>query len=184
MEASTGTGFTFSGSTHWWMLAALGIFQVIGGLVALVFTGVTLLALGIIFGVNLLFSGMLMVFVGIGDESASTGVKILRIVIGVLTELAGLICIVRPGASVLVLLLCMSFFFLLSGTMWIAQAAAEGDHRILNFILGLLGIAAGIVVVGNPDVGLQTLADLAGIVLIVRGMFELMAGLYMRRTAT
>jgi uncharacterized membrane protein HdeD (DUF308 family) len=165
------------------MLALLGVIQVIGGLVALVYTDVTLLALGIIFGVNLLFSGMLMVFVGIGDDSASTGVKVMRILIGVLTELAGLLCIVRPGASILVLLLCMSFFFLLSGTMWIAQAAAESEHRVVNFLLGLVGIAAGIVVVGDPDVGLNTLANLAGIVLIIRGAFELMAGMYMRRAA-
>jgi uncharacterized membrane protein HdeD (DUF308 family) len=165
---------------HWWALALIGVFQIVAGVVALVYTGITLLALGIIFGVNLLFAGTLLVVFGAADETASSGVKTVRIVIGMLTTLAGLIAIVRPGASVLVLLLCLSLWFLLSGIGWLVEALTSPDHRIINAILGLAGIAAGIILVGDPDIGLNTLANLAGILLIIRGAIELAGGLAIR----
>lgn len=165
---------------HWWALALIGLFQIAAGILALAYTGVTLLALGIIFGVNLLLAGTILVMLGAADEEASTGVKTVRIVIGFLTTLAGLIAIVRPGASVLVLLLCLSLWFLLSGIGWLVEALTSPNHRAINAVLGLAGIAAGVILVGDPDIGLNTLADLAGILLIVRGTIELAGGLAIR----
>jgi uncharacterized membrane protein HdeD (DUF308 family) len=148
---------------HWWTLVLLGLFQIAAGVLALVYTNVTLLALGIVFGVNLLLAGILMVALGAGDESASGGIKTVRIVVGFLTTLGGMICLVRPGASVLVLLLVVGFWFMLSGVAWLTEAFTSAQHRILNVILGLVGIAAGVILVGDPDIGLNTLANLAGI---------------------
>jgi uncharacterized membrane protein HdeD (DUF308 family) len=165
---------------HWWSLALIGVFQIITGVLALVYTNVTLLALGIIFGVNLLLAGTMLVVLGAGDENAGGGVKTVRIVVGFLTTLAGLIAIVRPGASVLVLLLCLSFWFILTGVAWLTEAFTSPNHRALNGVLGLAGIAAGIILVGDPDIGLNTLANLAGILLIARGAIELAAGLYIK----
>ena len=165
---------------HWWSLALIGVFQIITGVLALVYTDVTLLALGIIFGVNLLLAGTMMVVLGAGDPDASGGVRTVRIVVGFLTTLAGMIAVVRPGASVLVLLLCVAFWFMLTGVAWLTEAFTEPRHRVLNAILGLAGIAAGVILVGNPDIGLGTLANLAGILLIARGGLELLAGLYVK----
>lgn len=165
---------------HWWTLVLLGVFQVIAGVLALVYTDVTLLALGIVFGVNLLLAGILMVTLGAGDETATSGVKTVRIVVGFLTTLGGMICLVRPGASVLVLLLVVAFWFMLSGIAWLTEAFTSPQHRVLNAVLGLVGIAAGVILVGDPDIGLNTLANLAGILLIVRGSIELLGGVYVK----
>jgi uncharacterized membrane protein HdeD (DUF308 family) len=51
-------------------------------------------------------------------------------------------------------------------------------------LLGVISIAAGIIIVGDPDIGLTTLALIAGISFIVRGSVELMAALYRRRLAS
>ena len=48
---------------------------------------------------------------------------------------------------------------------------------IISIILGVVSIAAGVIIVANPDIGLTTLALLAGIGFIVRGTVEVMAGL-------
>jgi uncharacterized membrane protein HdeD (DUF308 family) len=40
-------------------------------------------------------------------------------------------------------------------------------------VLGLIGIAAGIILLADPDIGLRTLAILAGILFIIRGVFEI-----------
>ena len=165
---------------HWWALVLIGLFQVIAGILALVYTDVTLLALGLVFGINLLLAGTLLVVISSADNDASGGITAVRLIVGFLTILAGLLCVVRPGASVLVLLLCVTFWFLITGIGWLVEAMHAKRHRVLNAILGLVGIAAGVILVGNPDIGLNTLANLAGILLIVRGSIEFAAGWVVR----
>ena len=45
----------------------------------------------------------------------------------------------------------------------------------------MVSIAAGVIIVANPDIGLTTLALLAGIGFIVRGTVEVMAAGWMYR---
>jgi uncharacterized membrane protein HdeD (DUF308 family) len=92
----------------------------------------------------------------------------------------GLVCLVRPGAGVLTLLIALSFWFIITGVADLARALDERENRVIAAILGVIGIAAGVIIVANPDIGLTTLALLAGIAFIVRGTVELMAGFYMR----
>ena len=165
---------------HWWALVLIGLFQVAAGILALVYTNVTLLALGLVFGINLLLAGTLMVMISSADNDASGGITAVRLIVGFLTILAGLICVVRPGASVLVLLLCVGFWFVITGIGWLVEAMHAKRHRVLNAILGLIGIAAGVILVGDPDIGLNTLANLAGILLIVRGSLEFVPGCVVR----
>src|SRR6187551_197088 len=109
--AAKGSAVQALSPAHWWALVLMGLFQVVAGVLALVYTDVTLLALGLVFGVNLLLAGTMMVVISSADPIASGGITAVRLIVGFLTILAGLICVVRPGASVLVLLLCVSFWF-------------------------------------------------------------------------
>lgn len=163
----------------WWMLLLFGAIQLVAGVLALSHTDITLLWLGLIFGVNLLLIGGLLIMFGAGEAGVPEGIRAVRIAVGALTVLAGLIAIVRPGESVLVLLLCLAFWFVLTGISSLVEAV-HGEHRLLQAAIGLVSIAAGVIVVGDPDIGLQTLADLTGILLIVRGCLELAAGFYVR----
>ena len=178
--AAKGSAVQVMRPAHWWALVLIGLFQVVAGILALVYTDVTLLALGLVFGINLLLAGTLMVVISSADPVASGGLTAVRLIVGFLTILAGLICVVRPGASVLVLLLCVSFWFVITGIGWLVEAMHAKRHRVLNAILGLVGIAAGVILVGDPDIGLTTLANLAGILLIVRGSIEFAAGWVVR----
>jgi len=178
--AAKGSAVQALSPAHWWALVLMGLFQVVAGILALVYTDVTLLALGLVFGVNLLLAGTMMVVISSADPIASGGITAVRLIVGFLTILAGLICVVRPGASVLVLLLCVSFWFVITGIGWLVEAMHAKRHRVLNAILGLVGIAAGVILVGDPDIGLTTLANLAGILLIVRGSIEFAAGWVVR----
>jgi uncharacterized membrane protein HdeD (DUF308 family) len=167
--------------SRWWALALLGLIQIVAGVFALAYPDLTLLALGLVFGINLALAGTILIVVSAAEDGSPSGIKAVSIVVGVLTVVAGLLCLVRPGASILVLLLCMSFWFLLTGITALVEAIHVPAHRGLNAFLGVLGITAGIIVVGDPDIGLNTLADLAGILLVIRGVLELAAGLYLRR---
>jgi uncharacterized membrane protein HdeD (DUF308 family) len=174
-----GTGTVSTDPGKWWLVALLGAISIVAGILALAYPDITLLVLGLIVGINLVFIGA--IWIGLATtEVHSEGGRVLRFIVGFLAILAGLVCLVRPGAGVLALLIALSFWFIITGVADLARALDEGEHRAIAAILGVIGIAAGIIIVANPDIGLTTLALLAGIGFIVRGTVELMAGFYMR----
>ena len=81
----------------------------------------------------------------------------------------------------LALLIALSFWFILTGMADLARALDVREHRIISAVLGVVSIAAGVIIVANPDIGLTTLALLAGIGFIVRGTVEVMAAAWMYR---
>ncbi|NLT07037.1 MAG: hypothetical protein GXY03_12100 [Solirubrobacterales bacterium] len=185
MEASAQQPPVYGGAVtvrpdRWWLVVLLGLLSIVVGVLALAYPDVTLLALGLFFGINLLIAGALWVAVGANEDSGGGG-RALRLIVGFLAILAGLVCLVRPGASVLALLLAVAFWFVMVGVADLARAISEPQGRALSAFLGLIGIAAGIVLVADPDIGLTTLALLAGIAFIVRGTVEVIAGIALRR---
>lgn len=164
---------------RWWLVVLLGLISIAAGVLALAYPGITLLALGLFFGINLLVAGMFAVIVG-ADEDTGAGGKALRMIVGFLAILAGLLCLVRPGASVLALLITVAFWFVMVGVADITRAITEPRGRALSALLGVIGIAAGIVIVADPDIGLETLALIAGIGFVVRGTIEVLAGFALR----
>jgi uncharacterized membrane protein HdeD (DUF308 family) len=175
---ATGTVSTDMGK--WWLVGLLGALSIAAGVLAIVYPDITLLALGLIVGIYLVFSGA--TYVALATiENQTAGGRVLRLLVGFLSTLAGLICLVRPGAGVLALLIALSFWFILTGMADLARALDAREHRIISAALGVVSIAAGVIVVANPDIGLSTLALLAGLGFIVRGTIEVMAAGWMYR---
>lgn len=164
---------------RWWLVALLGLLSIVVGILAIAYPDITLLALGLFFGINLLMVGAFAVMVGV-DEDSGAGGRTLRIVVGFLAILAGLLCLVRPGASVLALLLAVAFWFVMAGVADLVRAFTEPRGRFLSAVLGLAGVSIGVIIVSDPDIGLETLALIAGIGFIVRGTIEVLAGFGLR----
>jgi uncharacterized membrane protein HdeD (DUF308 family) len=174
----TGTISTDLGK--WWLVGLLGLLAIAAGVLAIVYPDVTLLALGLIVGIYLVIAGVAYVSLGTLDNQTASG-RVLRVLVGFLSILAGLVCLVRPGAGVLALLIVLSFWFILTGVADLARALDVREHRVISIVLGIVSIAAGVIIVANPDIGLTTLALLAGIGLIVRGTVEVVAAGWMYR---
>jgi len=183
MAKAQGTGTVTSDPTRWWLVGLLGLLSIAAGVLALAYPDITLLALGLIVGIYFIFFGTTWIMLGVSEPLQSTGGRILRIIVGFLGLLAGLTCLVRPGAGVLTLLIALSFWFILVGVSDLARATEQQEHRVIAAVLGVIGIAAGVIIVANPDIGLATLALLAGLGFIVRGSVEVMAAFYMRQLA-
>jgi uncharacterized membrane protein HdeD (DUF308 family) len=178
-----GTGTVIADPGKWWVVALLGVLSIVAGVLALAYPDITLLVLGLIVGIYFVVFGTLWVMLGVSEPLLSSGGRILRILVGFLGLLAGLICLVRPGAGVLTLLIALSFWFILVGVSDLARATEGHEHRVIAGVLGVVSIAAGVIIVANPDIGLATLALLAGLGFIVRGSVELMAAIYIRQLA-
>jgi uncharacterized membrane protein HdeD (DUF308 family) len=150
------------------------------GILALAYEGITLLALGLIFGINILVYGMFALIAAF-EPGAPPSHAILRTVVGIVAILAGLVLIVRPGASVVVLLVALGFWFIIVGVADLVRGITQPAQRFVSILLGLVSIAAGAIVLGDPDIGLRTLAILVGILFIVRGVVEMGVGWELRR---
>jgi len=167
-------------ATKWWVPTLIGVLSVAAGIVALAYEGITLLALGLIFGVYILMFGTFALLAAF-EPGAHPSHAVLRTVVGIVAILAGLVLIVRPGASVLVLLIALGFWFIITGVGDLVRGITQPGQRWLSIVLGVIGIAAGVIVLGDPDIGLRTLAILAGILFIVRGVAEMTLGWELRR---
>jgi uncharacterized membrane protein HdeD (DUF308 family) len=179
MAKEVSVGAVTAQPARWWLICLLGLISIAAGVLAIAYPDLTLLALGLFFGITLMLIGATWIVVG-AEESASTGTQVLRIMVGILATLAGMVCLVRPGAGVLALLVAVSFWFIVTGISDIARAVAEPEGRVFSAIIGLVGIAVGVVLVADPDIGLETLALIAGIGFLVRGTIELAVGIYLR----
>ena len=86
---------------EWWMLAVLGVASLVCGVLAIVYPDITLLAVGIIFGFYLLLAGVFELVEAIVGDVAS---RALSAIVGVVALIAGLVCLRRPGESLLALI--------------------------------------------------------------------------------
>jgi uncharacterized membrane protein HdeD (DUF308 family) len=162
-------------------LFILGTVDVIAGLIALIWPSATITVLALIFGIMLLLGGVMVIAVGSLARREGGGSVALTWVLGLIAIVAGLICIVHPGVGIWAIALGCALWFLLTGIGSLFVAAASPRHRIWFIILGVLSIVASIILLVNPDEALQTVAIVAGIAFLIRGIAEFGIGWQLRR---
>jgi uncharacterized membrane protein HdeD (DUF308 family) len=152
-----------------WARVVAGVLSVAAGVLAIAFPKITLLALALISGINLMILGALAVGEALGDDEE--GAKTLRIVLGVVAILGGIVVLRRPGETLLVLVVALGAYLTLDGIVDLVRAAlGRGtEQRALTALGGVVDIALGIVVLALPHISLRTLATLIGIAFVVRG---------------
>ena len=163
---------------EWWLLAVLGVVSLVCGVLAIVYPDVTLLAVGIIFGFYLLMAGVFELVDAIVGDPAS---RALSAIVGVVALLAGLICLRRPGDSLLALVVVLGAYLIVTGVARLVRAFASVEHRGLSLLSAVIDLVLGILILSWPDESLVTLAVFFGISLIFRGVFSLVAALQLRK---
>jgi len=153
---------------EWWLYAILGVVSLVCGILALVYPGITLLALGVILGFYLILGGVVALLDAIMGDAAS---RVLSAIIGVLALLAGLVCLRRPGESLLAIVVVVGIYLVVAGVVGLVRAIANSEDRGLALLVAVLDLVLGILILSLPKLSLGTLAVLVGISLIVRGAF-------------
>jgi uncharacterized membrane protein HdeD (DUF308 family) len=162
---------------NWVLFLILGIVSLIAGILAIAYPDITLLALGIFAGVSLLMIGVLNVVEAIAGDSES---RALSAILGVLALLAGLVCLRRPGESLLALVIVLGFWLIVSGVVAFVSAFGRLEDRALMLGLAILDIVLGILILALPHLSLVTLAVLFAISLIARGAFAIVTAFKLR----
>lgn len=165
----------------WWLVLLSGLLSVLVGVLALVVPGATLLFLGLLFGVSLMITGVSSIALGLTGEG-SPGRQTLSVLLGFAAVLAGIFCFVRPGAGIIAIVLSVAFWFMLVGVGDLVAAVQEKRHRVWRGLLGVIAIAAGVILVVDPVIGLSTVALLAGLGFLLRGAAEIGFALQLRKT--
>jgi uncharacterized membrane protein HdeD (DUF308 family) len=163
---------------EWWLLAVLGVVSVVCGVLAIVYPDITLLAMGIIFGFYLLLAGVFELVEAMVGDAAS---RALSAIVGVVALIAGLVCLRRPGESLLALIAVLGIYLIVTGVARLVRAFASVEHRGWGVLAAIVDIVLGILVLSWPDESLVTLAILFGISLVFRGAFALVGAYQLRK---
>ena len=164
----------------WWLWMLFGVLSVAAGVIALIDPGLSLLAIAILFGSYLIVSGIFELMAGVTAREADTTRRVFAVVLAILSLIAGIICLLRPGTGILALVIVLGVFLVTSGVMQLVGAVSD-DMPWLSVAVGLIDLVLGIIILAVPDLGIITLALLFGISLVARGAVSIAAGWRLRR---
>ncbi len=168
---------------HWWRRVLFGVLSVVAGAIALINPGLSLLAIAILFGCYLIVAGFFELLAGVTATDADPLRRIFAVLLAILSLMAGVICLLRPGTGLFALVVVVGVFLVMAGVIELARAVG-GERPWLSAALGLADLVIGIVILAIPGIGLVTFALLFGISLVVRGAVAIAAGLQLRRLAS
>ena len=161
----------------------VGVLSIVAGILAIVYPDLTLLALALIAGINLLLLGILGLVDAVTSDDDAGGTRVLSGVLGLLGVIAGLVVMRRPGESLLAIILILGVWFVVSGLVDAIRAIVVPGDRAFRMLVAIFDIVLGGLILALPDVSLKTMAILAGIAFIVRGIFAVLIGLKLRKSA-
>lgn len=166
-----------------WLVIAMGTISIVAGVLAIAYPELTLLALAIFTGVNLILLSLLSLVDAFGSD-VDGGSRTLAAILGVLGLIAGLVVLRRPGETLLVLVLAIGIWLVVSGAVQLFRALAEAENRALRLVVAGGEIVLGGLLLVLPDLSLRTVAVLAGISFILRGALAVYAGWQLRRAGS
>jgi uncharacterized membrane protein HdeD (DUF308 family) len=164
----------------WWLWMLFGVLSLAAGVIALIDPGLSLLAIAILFGSYLIVSGIFELMAGVTAREADTTRRVFAVVLAILSLIAGIICLLRPGTGILALVIVLGVFLVMSGVMQLVGAVSD-DMPWLSAAVGLIDLVLGIIILAVPDLGIITLALLFGISLVARGAMSIAVGWRLRR---
>jgi len=164
-------------------LILLGVLAIIVGIIALAWPGVTIYALVILFAVYAFIDAGLQAMRAFSSRSA--GPVFGHLLLGLVDLAAGVIALVWPGPTALVLVLIVGIWAIIGGGVELFAAFQSGEAagtRALFILGGLVSIAFGVVLFARPNVGAVTLALLFGLFSLIYGVSQIVMGVELRRT--
>ena len=168
----------------WQAVLVIGVAAVLLGLIALSWPDATLFAIGALFGIYLLVSGILQLVAAFGTHT-ETSLRVLAFISGALSILLGLFCLRGALESLLLLAVWIGIAWLFRGIAQTAAAASDPamPARGWQLFSGVLGILAGVVVISSPVGSIWVLTLFGGIWLLVTGVAEIATAFRIREHA-
>jgi uncharacterized membrane protein HdeD (DUF308 family) len=167
---------------HWGWVLAYGAVTLLAGIAALVWPNETLLVVAVVFGVQLIVSGIFRFVAALAIDDLAGGARVLLALLGVLSVIIGLWAVRHVLLTLLALVVLLGIFWVANGAIEIFTALAHREmaERGWTVIMGLLSVVAGIIVLAYPGLSLVGLAVILGIWLALFGLMEITLALRLR----
>jgi uncharacterized membrane protein HdeD (DUF308 family) len=167
---------------HWGWVLFFGIVTVLAGLFTLVWPGRTIVVIAVLFGIQLIVAGIFRFVAAFATDDESGGTRVLLALLGVLSFIVGLYALRHILITVAALALLLGIFWIVNGTVETFTALSHRGMRGRGWtiFMGLLSVAAGIVVLVYPGISLATLAIVLGFWLLVYGVMEIVLAFQLR----
>jgi uncharacterized membrane protein HdeD (DUF308 family) len=162
-------------------LILLGVLAVIAGILAIAWPGVTILALVILFAVYAFTDAGLQAVKAFSRRSA--GPVISHLLLALIDLAAGVVALVWPTPTALVLVIVVAAWALAGGVAEILAGFQSGETagmRALLILSGLVSLLFGVLLFSRPGVGAVTLALLFGFYSLIYGFSQITAGVQLR----
>ena len=168
---------------HWGWLLAYGILTLLAGIAALAWPGETLLVVAVLFGVQLIVSGMFRFVAALASEDLTGGTRVLLALLGVLSVIIGLWAVRHVLLTLLALTVFLGIFWVVNGAIEVFTALSHSGlpERGWTVVMGLLSIVAGIIVLAFPGLSLVGLAVILGVWLVIFGVMEIALAFRVRK---
>jgi uncharacterized membrane protein HdeD (DUF308 family) len=156
------------------MRLALGASTAGIGLGALAAPETTVRVAGLVFGLDLLVTGLLRAALGVAGRGAPGGYRFCSGILGLEIAALGIVCLRLPDASAPLLVLLVSVGWLLAGLIGIAAGVAGGRpwSRWYAAIGGTVTLTAVVVLV-RPGLGSPEFLVIGVVLLVVTGIGEI-----------
>jgi uncharacterized membrane protein HdeD (DUF308 family) len=167
---------------NWWLFLLRGIAAVVFGLLAIVWPGITLTALAILFGIYALVDSAGS-FMSAFQHREDAGHRALHVLEGLVALVVGAIAIVWPGITALALVVLIGIWAIATGIAEIAAAIRLRRVITNEWLLGLSGVlsvAAGVVIFVWPNAGAVAISWVIGVYAIVFGAVLIWFGTRLR----
>jgi uncharacterized membrane protein HdeD (DUF308 family) len=170
---------------HLWKSALVsGLLAVLLGAAVLAWPGKTILIGAIFFGAYLLINGITQVIFAFALH-VSAGGRVLLFISGAASLILAVLCFRSLADSILLLAIWIGIGFIFRGVATAVSAISDPTlpGRAWEIFIGLISLAAGVVMLSSPFESITTLAIVVGAWLIVIGVFEVVAAIGIRSAA-
>src|ERR1700761_1646642 len=170
---------------HWGWLLGYGILTLLAGVFVLAWPGETLLVAAVLFGVQLIVSGVFRLVGAFASDDVAGGTRVLLALLGVLSVIIGLWAVRHVLLTLLALTVFLGIFWVVNGVIDIFTALSHREMRTRGHsaLSGLLSVIAGLIVLSFPGLALLGLAAVLGVWLILFGALEISAAVRLRGAA-
>jgi uncharacterized membrane protein HdeD (DUF308 family) len=160
---------------HWGWIMAFGVLTLLAGVAVLARPGRTLVVIAVLFGVQLIVTGIFRFVAALAADDLTGGTRVLLAVLGVLSLIIGLYAVRHVLVTLLALALLLGIFWIVnvSVELFMALSHREMANRGWSAVMGILSIFAGIIVLAYPGISLLVLAVVLSVWLLFYGVMEI-----------
>lgn len=165
---------------YWWALALRGLFAVLFGLLTFFIPGITLLALVLLFGVYALLDGIF----DIVSAFRSSTHHWAFVVEGIVGIIVGILTLIWPGITGMVLLYLIAFWAIFTGVLEIVagiRLRAAIANEVLLILMGILSLLFGLLIIIFPGAGALAIAFWIAAYALIFGIMLIALAFRLRR---